>query len=108
MNQRKFFLAIRHKPSGGFLPEVRGYGFTRTVPEKEEPPRLFIRRSSAANALNRWLEGEHTERYTDDDFGSSERTIVVKRVPHRKREDMEIVEVELIVRTAAEAQLRFL
>lgn len=105
--RRRFFLGIRHKPTGGMLPNVRGYGFTKTEPELDEPPRLFVRRSSAAQALNYWLDGEITEAYVDNDFGG-EVTLQVRPKPHRKREDMEIVEIEVIVRSLTEAQLRAL
>lgn len=103
--QRQFFLAIRHKPSGGFLPAVRGYGFTRTEPTLEEPPRLFQKPGPCRQALNRWLEGEMFEAEADDDNQISIR--LIKR-PHRRRELMEIVEIELVVRTLSEAQLRIL
>lgn len=106
-NRRKFFLGIRHKPSGGMLPNVRGYGFTKTEPELDEPPRLFVRRSSAAQALNYWLEGEHIESNPDNDFSGEIKLRVIPK-PHRRREDMEIVEIEIVVRSLTEAQLRSL
>lgn len=101
---RKLFLAIRHNPTGAFLPNVRGYGFTATEPDPESPPRLFIRQSSASQALNYWLQGEHRET-GDNDFNETV-TLKVIAKPHRKRSDMEIVEVEIIARTLSEAELR--
>lgn len=103
---RRYFLAIRHRPSGGLLPNVRGYGFTRVEPSATEPPRLFVRQSSAKQALNYWLEGEYSETLdSDSDFGESI-TLNCKLRPDRKAAEMEIVEVEVVVRTLAEAQLR--
>jgi hypothetical protein len=105
---RRYFLAIRHRPSGGLLPNVRGYGFTRTEPSMTEPPRLFVRHSSAKQALNYWLQGELFEKTdSDSDFGD-EVTLHCHRRNDRHEADMEIVEVEIVVRTLAEAQLRII
>lgn len=102
---RQFFLALRHKPSGGFLPNVRGYGFTRTEPTLSEPPRLFEKPGPCRQALNRWLEGEHYEGTEDEDG-----TIRIKVLPRpsRRKAEFEIVEIELVVRSLSEAQLRVL
>lgn len=102
---RQFFLAIRHKPSGGFLPSVRGYGFTRTEPTLTEPPRLFEKSGPCRQALNRWLEGELYEG-TETDDGTLQLRCIKK--PDRRKGDFEIVEIELIVRTLSEAALRIL
>lgn len=105
-NGRRYFLAIRHRPSGGLLPNVRGYGFTRADPSVSDPPRLFVKIGAAKQALSYWLQGELTEKSDyDSDFGS-ELTIHCRKRPDRREADMEIVEVEIIVRTLAEAQLR--
>ena len=103
---RIHYLAIRHRPTGGFLPASRGYGFTREEPSLVKPPRLFVRPSSATQALDYWLEGEHYEGSDDPESGAL--TLKVIPRPHRRREEMEIVEIELIPRTLTEAQLRTL
>lgn len=102
-NPRNLFLAIRHKPSQGFLPAVKGYGFTRTKPTCEEPPRLFEKMGPCKQALTRWLEGELFEGNVTDD-GTIDLRLVHK--PERRRTDMEIVEIEIIARTLSEAELR--
>lgn len=103
---RKFFLAIKHRPSGGFLPAVRGYGFTRTKPSLEEAPRLFTKIGPAKQALSYWLEGELYEGVEyETDTGMSTTVQLVKR-PERRACDMEIVEIEVVVRSLNEAQLR--
>ena len=99
--ERKFFLAIRHKPSGGFLPSLNSYGFTRAEPTRDQPPRLFTKHGAALQALNSWLEGEWFE--TPEDA-----VLRVRPVAGRRREEMEIVEIELIVRTLEAAKLRLL
>lgn len=105
---RKYFLAIRHRPSGGLLPNVRGYGFTKTEPSLTDAPRLFASKGPAQQALNYWLQGEFTEKSDyDSDFGSQINLHCRKR-PDRRAEHMEIVEVEIVVRTLTEAQLRLL
>ena len=106
-NGRRFFLAIRHRPSGGLLPNVRGYGFTRTEPSLSDPPRLFRSQPAAMQALRYWLAGEHFEVDSDSDFGGTI-TLHCKRRPDRRPEDMEMVEIEIVIRTMAEAQLRIL
>lgn len=103
---RIHYLAIRHKPSGGFLPTSRGYGFTREKPSLNKPPRLFVRPSSATQALEWWLEGEHYEGPEDAESGAL--TLKVIPRPERRREDFEVVEIELIPRSLSEAQLRVL
>lgn len=102
---RAYFLAIRHKPSGGFLPSVRGYGFTRTEPSSTDPPRLFEKPGPCRQALNRWLEGELYEGTETDDGVLSLRHVAR---PDRRRTDFEIVEIELVVRTLSDAALRIL
>jgi hypothetical protein len=105
---RCFYLAIRHRPSGGFLPNVRGYGFTRTEPTLTEPPRLFTKKGPATQALKYWLQGELSEKLDYDSDFATELTLHCKRRPDRNAEDMEIVEIELISRSLTEAQLRIL
>lgn len=104
-NQRRYFLAIRHRPSGGLLPNVRGWGFTRTAPSHTEPPRLFVKMGAARQALNHWLAGELFED-ADSDFGDT--ILKCHSRPDRREADMEIVEIEVVVRTLAEAQLRII
>jgi hypothetical protein len=62
--------------------------------------------SSATQALAYWLEGEHYEGPEDAETGGLNIKVVPK--PHRKREEMEIVEIELTPRTLSEAELRTL
>lgn len=103
---RRFFLGIRHKPTGGFLPSVKGYGFTRAVPTLEDAPRLFTKIGPAKQALSYWLEGEMFESVEFDPTEGGTTTIQCVRKPERKASDMEIVEIEVIVRTLSEANLR--
>ena len=85
------------------MPNVRGWGFTRTAPSRTDPPRLFVKIGAARQALNHWLAGELFEE-PDSDFGDT--TLRCHRRPDRRESDMEIVEIEIVVRTLAEAQLR--
>lgn len=102
---RRFFIAIRHKPSGGFLPATRGYGFTREEPTLSKPPRLFEKPGPCKQALARWLEGELFEGEANDE---NEITLRLVKRPDRRATDFEFVEIELVVRTFSEAQLRIL
>jgi hypothetical protein len=103
--RRLFFLAIRRKSDGAFLPAVRGYGFTRAEPSLLEPPRLFEKPGPCRQAFNRWLEGELYEGSESD-----EGTITLRHVsrPDRRKGDFEIVEIELVARSLSEASLRIL
>lgn len=100
---RRFFLAIRHRPSGGLLPSVKGYGFTRASPSLVDAPRLFTKMGPAKQALGYWLEGEMYEGIETDDNTT---TIKCIRRPERRAIDMEIVEIEVVVRSLSDAQLR--
>lgn len=101
---RKFYFAIRHKPSGGFLPQMASYGFTRAAPSVSDPPRLFTTKKGCEQSLRRWLEGEWYEGAFDDELNQQQVRIVP--VAGRKASDMEIVEVEISFRSLTEAELR--
>lgn len=104
LRPRIHYLAIRHNPSGGFLPQMTSYGFTRCAPSLVDPPRLFTKIGAAKQALDRWLQGEWFEGFYDDERGLQD--IRIQPVAGRRREDMEIVEIEITARTFNEALLR--
>ena len=90
------FLAIKHIPTGHFLPEYgsrkgRG-GYTNDEPQNISmfPPRIFRTRTAAINALRWWLEGISAATYSwEGEYdGCTQR-----RQSHRKAEEMKIVEV---------------
>uniref|UniRef100_UPI0032195AA1 hypothetical protein n=1 Tax=Chryseobacterium sp. TaxID=1871047 RepID=UPI0032195AA1 len=90
--------AIRHIPTGFYLPEPTGYGgrggsFSEPVDcSLDGPnPRLFTSMLSAKRALTQWLRGEHHGEfeYEDGYKYSTGATVVFK--PERIKEDMEVV-----------------
>lgn len=84
--------AIRHKPTGGFMPTFSGRaGGTHVEPTSTKPPRLFGRHQDAKAALDWWLEGKVTARYSFD--GEFDGDLSFKKQKHRTAEDMEIIEV---------------
>ena len=92
------FLAIKHTPTGYFLPEYgsrkgRG-GYTKDEPQDINlfPPRIFRTKAAAINALRWWLEGKSTATY--DCFGEYD-GLTQKAQPHRKAEEMKIIEVKI-------------
>lgn len=101
---RNLFFAIRHKPSGGFLPQMASYGMTRTEPSLTEPPRLFTTKKGCEQSLRRWLEGEWYEGLFNEE--TQQQDIKIVKRPDRRALDMEIVEIELSARTLTEAELR--
>ena len=91
--------AIRHKPSGGFLPVVR-YGYTHSEPSETAIPRLFTTRGGAQRALTWWLKGITVVRmlaagFSWDGPNDPEEDWDTKAMPERKAEDMEVVPVLL-------------
>lgn len=93
--------AIRHKPSGKLLRQfAKGYGHTQL--DVEDPinhrrlkegvhlaPRLFTDKEFAKRALLQWLQGVHRHYWED---GLQVSTPSVPRI----KEDMEVIEVELV------------
>jgi len=88
------FYAIRHKPTGKFLPAARRQRNTMQEPSHHKPPRLFNKRGHATLALNWWLAGKTITTYDTD--GAPIDTYTTP-VPSRKKEEMEVVEVCLVV-----------
>lgn len=101
--------AIRHKPTGHFLPEPTGYAgrggsFLDPVDCSGDGPnpRLFKSELSAKRALTAWLQGKHhaVKESDSDEWG---RTVVYtvgsspEYVPSRKKSEMEIVSFRLIL-----------
>jgi len=99
--------AIRHNPSGGYLdlPQGRGgKGGTWSEPtplDGPHPVRLFHTEPAAKISLTCWLKGRvtvsrghHPDPWGDgDDYSEDWHT---EKVPERRREDMEIVEMQLL------------
>lgn len=93
--------AIRHKPSGGFLPArwKRSRGFSFDEPSTDEFPRLFKSERSASMALSAWLRGEWKEKeYDHDEWSHTDYVIGASPVPveGRKSSDMEIIAFRLV------------
>ena len=97
---RKRLYAIKHTPTGGYLPEVDGRsGYTYTEPVTVDAlygaPRLFHTKGGARRALRWWLNGKlHVTTYTStnpDSWGEIDQDWHHDPTPERKEEDMEIV-----------------
>lgn len=88
--------AIRHKPSGGFLPwnnRISKRGGTWVDPSTTLPPRFFYTRRAAVLALRAWLSGKMT--YSVD-YDTNAVDLSILPDPNRKAEDMEIVDFVLV------------
>ncbi len=105
--------AIRHKPTGKFLPQSNNkrHGYTHDEPGIVESgnrcPRLFGREQDAKTALTWWLKGETSGGWVggpytnvfgeaDDDFDFEWSTRVVV---DRNAGEMEVVRISLKVMT---------
>jgi hypothetical protein len=94
--------AIRHKPSGLWLPEPVGRadrGGSHVEPSAERP-RVWPTPRGAQNALSAWLRGKFEARRGADGGGPGwdpeyYEDIEVVPQPHRRRADMEVVELTL-------------
>lgn len=108
--------AIKHKPTGEYMParmsRTSSRGWSHWVPGPapdgwggcdgyDKNPRVFFTLQSARNALTAWLKGMHncsrgTTSGTWDSPPESYEVIEIAAPPvERKREDMEIVTLEL-------------
>lgn len=91
------YYAIRHKKTGYYIPATHkgkgGRGGSHVEPRDPSKaiPRLFPSTASAKAFLGQWLRGEINVRRWDD----YEKVTVVP-VPSRKKEDLEIIEINLV------------
>ena len=91
--------AIRHNPSGKYLPmgpRQSGRGSTLREPEKatfDNLPRMFRDKLVAHRALRCWARGRYESTF-DSEYGSTP-TGEITPVATRKFEDMEIVPITL-------------
>lgn len=92
--------AIRHRPSGNFMPN----SFRRHTQSEPAPnciPRMFDTRQGAVSALNRWLEGIwHLSYYRCGEYDSEWDYDWGPEPPPttRVKSEMEVVEVEILIR----------
>lgn len=95
--------AIRHKPTGGYLPAPQGRGgrggshmepmaFTGNQGKHGVIPRVWATERAAKAALWHWLQGKYVA-YRYGDYEDFEEEIEIVPQPHRKEGDMEIVPV---------------
>jgi hypothetical protein len=97
MNASLKLFAIKHTITGHYLPcpigrGGRGGSHVEPAPATEAyPPRLFHQKSAAKIALTHWLKGKITVTYDNDE----EEHWHLDLVPSRKREEMEIVSIEM-------------
>ena len=104
----KPLFAIKHKPSGFYLPEPlgrMGRGGSHTEPVdcsgNKENPRLFPTKLGASRALSAWLQGKFNaerEWESENEYGGGYYVSALPSVtpqPHRKKEEMEVVEFHL-------------
>lgn len=92
--------AIKLKGTDKYLPILWRHrsGFSHTEPTNEQLPRLFPTLRSAQNALTAWLQGhwrQETNRSGFDGEDVDVYTVPYESVEGRKRENMEIVKMEI-------------
>ena len=92
--------AIRHDPSGCFLParkNGRGYSHDEPKSHTEAMPRLFFKEIEAKRALTAWLQGVFlmAPGVALDMYDPGEPELTVEARPERKAEEMSIVTVKV-------------
>ena len=91
--------AVRQKSTGLFIP-ILERGKTRggswVEPTAERPLRVFPSRHSARSFLGNWLQGMFKNTYSVDHNGNEDYGLEVIKAPHRNKNDMEIVEFDLV------------
>lgn len=102
---------IRHKPTGGYLPDPlgrMGRGGSWVEPVIFDPddlttePRVCTTKRSAQGVLTQWLRGRvhHSSGWHEDHYSGGREYYEeneIEYVPSRIKEDMEIISVELII-----------
>lgn len=91
--------AVRHKPSGTYIPRLetgKQRGGSYLEPSNIREPRLFFNVISARAFLSNWIMGIHERNNYQDMTGEYIYGIKIVRQLHRKKEDMEIVEFNLV------------
>lgn len=90
--------AIRHKPTGAYLPmrweSRRGYSHDEPIPGAV--PRLFKNEKAAKAALKAWLAGTWTRHVSQTYYGEYDEILETKPVESRKAEEMEVVKMWLV------------
>jgi hypothetical protein len=103
-----FMFAIRHRPSGLYIPRINSRGSTHHEPTAQlKTARLFHRERDAKGFLTTWLRGKQRqvegpssyESFTNDDVW-----VEVEPVPSRKRDEMEIVRLKFWEETFDDAE----
>jgi hypothetical protein len=92
------FWAIKHVPTGCFLPAPRGRGGrggTHVEASDAETPRLFRREQDAKTALKWWLQGAVVVTVSEWDGEYDERWHT-KHKPERRADEMAVVKVTLV------------
>lgn len=92
---------IRKKETKEFLPSNDNRGFTKVEPTTfPHSPRLFSRKQDAKTSLTWWLKGitsvsRNTTRDPWNGDYDCDESWHLEKIPERKREDYEIIGIEL-------------
>lgn len=92
----KQYYAIKHLPTGKFLPSMGSTGQTWAEPTDKLPPRLFKEARHAKVALGWYLVGKVGIKPSSFYNPDAERETFVTKVPNRKPEFFKIIKFELV------------
>lgn len=91
---------VRQKSTRLFIPRLetgKRRGGSHLEPSNKREPRIFHSALAARAFLGNWLQGKfENDTYIDSTTGFMEGTLKITPQPHRKKEDMEIVEFDCL------------
>lgn len=94
--------AIRHNPTGGYLPVPTGRGGRGgsheepiVFPNDKRMVRMWPTTSGAKSCLAHWLKGKYYCYPSGDEFDGYDEDVEIKPQPHRCFDDMEIVPITI-------------
>jgi hypothetical protein len=100
------YFVIRHKATGKLMPQLVGRGYSSWHPAHPDPkevwndgltPRLFNSKRAATTSVVNWERGMYVMHRDSGDWPvrEPEETLEIIPQPHRRKGDLEILEVEL-------------
>lgn len=110
MNQTFIYYAIRHKATSELMPQgKKNRGYSHWNPSNPNSkfkyalpiPRLLDTRRKAANCIKAWAANPNSKMSYSVSYAGEEDYSVDIKPDGRKKEDLEVVEIELVVKEAA-------
>lgn len=100
------YYVIRHKKTGDLMPEVKTRGgYSHWNPNNPNMPKIFWgvprlldTRRRAAKCIIQWFVNQNGRRHFAQSYGGEYDEIIDFKPDGRKKDDLEIIEVDIILR----------